>query len=289
VDGEEELTRANAAISASFSVGKLFGPALGGIVVAALGPHAAALFDAGTYLLSAALLLAMHVPKTERAVTALKDARQAVGEITRELWQGVRVVLERPVLRVVIASVGVLMLSQGIINVLLVVLIKDVWHVGAQELGWIITAEGIGGIFGTLVVGAIAARVSARNLILSGAVIAGLVLVAIVNQPSVYVAMVLIALAGVSIVSFDVGLTTLLQLGSDDENRGRVSGLMQTVMAASQLVSIGGATLFADRLGAVVMFDIAGAMFMLGGLIVLLVPSVHLEPTPSAPVPQPAD
>lgn len=273
VSGEEELTRANAALGASYSAGKLIGPALGGLLVASLGPHGAALFDAVSYVLSAALLLVMHVPNRQNAAVKLNDARQAVSEIARELMHGVRVVWDRSVLRIVILSIGVLMLSQGIINVLLVVMIQDIWHVGAQELGYIITAEGIGGIIGTLAVGAIAARMSAKNMIIGGGVIAGLVLMAMVNQPSVYVAMGLIAFAGISIVAFDVGLTTLLQLGSDDENRGRVASLMQTVMAASQLISIGATSLLADKLGAVLMLDIAALMFILGGAVVIFAPS----------------
>ncbi len=288
-NGEEELTRANAALGASYAVGKLAGPALGGLLVASFGPHAAALFDAATYLISALLVLFIHVPPRDQVVTKLTDARQAVAEISRELLQGVRVVLDRPILRVLFASLAVLLLSQGIINVLLVVLIQDIWNVGAQEFGWLISAEGIGGILGTFVVGALATRVSAKNLIVAGGVIAGMLFLIVVNQPSVYVAMGLFAIAGITIIAFDVGLTTLLQLGSDDANRGRVSGLMQTVMAASQLISIAATSLLADRLGAPLMLNIAGACFILGGLVALLTPRLNVsESTTTTATTQPA-
>lgn len=291
VNGEEELTRANAALGASFALGQLAGPALGGVLVAAFGAHAAALFDAGTYLVSAALVAALVIPPREKIAAAFTSARQAIGEVTHELLEGVRVVLARPTLRVVFASIGILFLSQGIINVLLVVLINQIWGVGAREFGLIVSAQGVGGVIGTIIVGALAARISPRNMIIGGGAIAGMIFLVMVNQPSVYVAIGLMALLGISVVAFDVGLTTLLQLGSDNENRGRVSSLMQTTMAASQLLSIGLTSLLADRLGAPVLLNIAGVMFVLGGLVAFLVPKKDLEASAAAgtPVTQPAE
>lgn len=291
VNGEEELTQANAAIGASFALGQLGGPALGGALVAMFGPHAAALFDAGTYLLSALFVVAMIIPSRERAAVGFANARHAVGQITEDLVKGVRVVLARPTLRIVFLSIGFLFLSQGIINVLLVVLVKQIWHVGAQELGFAVSAQGVGGIIGTLIVGALAARVSPRKMIIGGGGIAGLVFLVMVNQPSAYTAIGLMVFLGMCIVAFDVGLTTLLQLGSDDENRGRVSSLMQTVMALAQLVSIGLTSLLADGLGAPVLLNIAGVLFVLGGLVAVLVPQKTAEAGASAVLPgaQPAE
>lgn len=278
VNGEEELTRANAALGASWAIGQLAGPALGGLLVASFGPHAAALFDAATYFISALFVLGIAVPKREQVVTKLVGAGQAVREIGRELLHGVRVVLDRPMLRVVFASLGFLFLSQGIINVLLVVVIKELFGVGAQEFGYIVSAQGVGGVIGTLIVGAIAHRVSPRSLVIAGGTIAGLLFFVMMNQSSWQVAMGLIVFVGIAVVTFDVGLTTLLQIGTDDENRGRVSGLMQTTMAAAQLVSIGFTSLLADSLGMTVMLNVAGVFFVLGGLVAVFAP--RGQPTP---------
>ncbi len=274
-DGEEELKRANALLGASWALGQLAGPALGGILVTTYGPHGAALFDAGTYLVSAALLVFMRVPTRAQTAAKLATLRQAVRQIGDELREGVRVVLNRPTLRVVFAALGILMLSQGIINVLLIVIVKEIWHVGATEFGWFVAAEGFGGLVGTALVGALAARLSAKRMIVGGGVIAGLILLVIVNQSSIYVAMGLIMLAMIAIVAFDIGLTTLIQLGSDDANRGRVSGLMQTMMAASQLVAIAATSLLADQVGAVLLLNLSAVLFSVGGLVALLAPNIE--------------
>lgn len=290
VRGEEELKRANALLGASWALGQLAGPALGGILVTQFGPHGAAVFDAGTYLVSALLLGFMHIPVREAIAAKLGDMGQAVRQIGRELAEGVHVVWNRSILRVVFGALAILMLSQGIINVLTIVIVKEIWHVGAAEFGWFVSMEGLGGLLGTVLVGALSARLSAKRMVMGGGVIAGLILLLMVNQPSIYAAMGMILFAMIAIVAFDVGLTTLIQLGSDDANRGRVSGLMQTTMAAAQLVAIGATSMFADRVGAVVMLDLAAVLFSIGGLVALFAPNIEAkqEPAPSAAT-QPAE
>lgn len=287
-DGEEELKRANALLGASWALGQLAGPALGGILVTTAGPHGAALFDAITYLVSAALLVFMRVPARAHVAAKFETLNQALYQIGNELREGIRVVLARPALRVVFAALGILMLSQGIINVLLIVLVQEIWHVGATEFGWFVAAEGFGGLIGTALVGALATRLSAKRMIVGGGVISGLILLIIVNQPSIYVAMVLMILAMIAIVAFDIGLTTLIQLGSDDSNRGRVSGLMQTMMAASQLVAIAATSLLADQVGAVLLLNLSAILFSVGGLVALLAPNIEKgsHATPAAAKPE---
>lgn len=282
VKDEEELTRANAALGASFALGQLGGPALGGIMVAAFGPHSAALFDAGTYLFSAAAIILVQIPVRESIATKFKDARHAMSQITHELLEGVRVVVDRPVLRIVFGSLMLFFVSQGIINVLLIVFINRIWHVGPTEFGWLVSAQGVGGVIGTVLVGAIATRIPPRIIVIAGGVILAAVFFVMVNQPSFYVALVLIIPAGISGAAFDVGVTTLLQIGSDDANRGRVSALMHTAMAAAQLVAIAFTSLLADRLGAIVIMNLAGVAFFLGGAIALWVPRDTAAPSLAA-------
>ncbi len=290
VNNEEELTRANSLLGASWALGQMVGPALGGILVTTYGPHGAALFDMGTYLLSAALLLWLHLPSRAQVTTKFETARHAVQQFTSELREGVRVALERPLLRVIFASLAILMLSQGIINVLLVVIVKEIWHAGATEFGWFVTAQGVGGLVGAVIISAFATRISPKHLVVVGGSIAGLLIMVMVNQPSVYVAMGLMLVAVIAIVAFDIGLTTLIQIGSDDANRGRISGLMQTAMAAAQLVSIAATSLLADQLGAALMLNVAAILFTLGGLVAILAPNLHLAPNPTTSIAtQPAE
>lgn len=283
VEGEQELTRANAGLGGAWAVAQLGGPALGGALVAAFGPHAAALLDAGSYVVSAVLVILMHVPARQQLAARLENVGHAIQQIAHELVEGVQVVLTRPTLRVVLGSLGLLFFSQGIINVLLVVLINQLFHSGAQEFGELVSAQGIGGVLGSLVVGAIAVRISPRAMVIGGGVLEGILLFTMVNQSSIYIAMGLMVFLGVVVVMLNVGLTTLLQIGTDDSNRGRVSSLSQTTMATAQLIAIAVTGTVAGQLGPVVMMDIASMFVVSAGLIALFAPRTA-APKTTAPV-----
>ena len=61
-----ELQRANALLGIAHSSGGVLGPAAGGAVIALAGPGAALATDAGTFVVSAFALLAMHPPEHDR-------------------------------------------------------------------------------------------------------------------------------------------------------------------------------------------------------------------------------
>src|SRR3712207_48524 len=65
VVGRGDLTRANGLISGTFGVSETVGPALGGVLVAAVGVNAAFVLDSVTYLISAALLSRVPMPRSE--------------------------------------------------------------------------------------------------------------------------------------------------------------------------------------------------------------------------------
>ena len=66
VVGEGDLTRANSLIGSTFSASVTVGPALGGLLVAAVGVSGAFLLDAATYLISAGLLSRIPLPRPQR-------------------------------------------------------------------------------------------------------------------------------------------------------------------------------------------------------------------------------
>jgi predicted MFS family arabinose efflux permease len=76
VVGSGDLTRANALISGTFSISFAVGPALGGLLVAYTGVEAAFVLDAATYLVSAAFLALIPLPRPQR-----EDGESFTGEL----------------------------------------------------------------------------------------------------------------------------------------------------------------------------------------------------------------
>jgi MFS family permease len=269
---EQELATANAAMSTAEAVGRLGGPALGGALFAVRGGHAAAIADALSFGFSAVMLSLMPLPSFQPSPT--NAAAGAVRGVLRDLAVGVRVVLDRPVLRAAVGGMGVFMLSEGVIEVLLVPLVSEVWRGSSTELGWLLSVQGVGALAGGVVLSAIGARFSPRLGAAGGGMCTGVLLAVMVNQSSILVALGIMAVAGLAVVSLIVGAETLVQLGSDAENRGRVAALLGTVMAITELVGMAITGAVADRFGPVPLVDAAAAVMVLGGCVLFLAPHV---------------
>jgi len=128
VVAREHLVQANALDQlVSQAATRLAGPALGGIVVAAVGPGAAFLGDAGTFAVSAACVAAMGL-----RMVPVETARSA----RRELVEGLRYVRGEPWLWATLISASLsLLFFVGPIEVLLPYVVRNGLHAGAGGYG----------------------------------------------------------------------------------------------------------------------------------------------------------
>jgi MFS family permease len=128
----------------------------------------------------------------------------------------------------------------------------------------------LAGIVGSLVVGAIGSRVSARTLISWPSILAGVALLVRFNVPVVWVAIALATVGGVLSVASAVGTETLAQERTPDHLRGRVFGSLQaTIWLLSLLGAVVGGVL-GETIGIVPALDVAAALTGLSGIVVLL-------------------
>jgi hypothetical protein len=142
----EHLVQANALDQlVRQAAARLLGPALGGAVVALVGPGTAFLVDAGTFVLSAGCIAALQVRSLPQA-----RARSA----RRELREGLRFVREQPWLwaTLVSASTGLLFFL-GPLEVLLPFIVRNDIGGGAGGYGAVLACAGVGSILVSLWLG----------------------------------------------------------------------------------------------------------------------------------------
>jgi MFS family permease len=118
---------------------RLAGPAVGGLVIDAVGVGSAFAFDAATFAVSAAALLAM-APGTSRApaehASVATDIRSGLSYVRRHVW-----------LWATFASAAIAyLLFMGPAEVLLPYLVKNDLHGRAADLGMVFAAGGIGSV-----------------------------------------------------------------------------------------------------------------------------------------------
>ncbi len=125
---------------------RLAGPALGGLAVATLGAGGAFAVDAGSFLVSAAVLTVMQPRPVRRGVEPERSVR-------RDLAEGFRFVRAHTWLwGTLLAASVTLLVFWGPYEVLLPFLVKNELGGGADDLGLVFAAGGVGAIVASLAV-----------------------------------------------------------------------------------------------------------------------------------------
>lgn len=146
---DDDLQAGNALSTSTMSLAALAGPAIGGALVAFLGPAAAFALDAASFALSALSLAGVRaVQRRDTAVQAAPTA-QAVPKVTlRGLLRA------EPVLVIIMAIVTAANLgSGGLGEVAIPALAHGPLHTGASGYGILVASMGAGALVGTLAAG----------------------------------------------------------------------------------------------------------------------------------------
>ena len=139
---EELLPEANAVLQTIENVSWAAGPVLGGVLTAAAGPHAAYWINAGSFVLSAALVV--QIPARQlQSVTALSRGHWT------DLKDGFDAVLHSRPLLAVLLGWGIASLGAGGVSVSEVFMAKDTLHAGDFGYGLIYGAIGLGLVLGS--------------------------------------------------------------------------------------------------------------------------------------------
>jgi MFS family permease len=277
------LVAANSLNSLNNNLARLGGPALGGLLLGALGFHSVVLIDSLSFLISGSLI-ALIAPSTPALMHEDKDAFVTPPSSLWEDWlSGLRFIMRNSTVSVIFLVMGIAGVAEGLFNVMFVIFVSRNLGGGALEFGWLTSVQAIGGLMGGLVIGWFGHRIQPNRL--TGLLAAnGILILLLVILASLPWAMVLILLAGIPIVGYSVGVDTLLQRHVADRFRGRVFGALGTSMALCVLLGQGWASLLGDRLGPVPLLLLKGSLDITAGLLafVLLYRIRNLASAPDA-------
>ena len=216
-----ELIASNGATSTIESLGTLVGPLLAGVLVSVADVGLVFAVGAGGLLLAAAFLSRVRIEGGIDLAAATDDE----GGARQVLAAGFRAIARSPRPRLVVALIVTQTFVRGCLNVLIVVAAFQVFDAGAEAVGYMTAAIGVGGLIGA--VGAM--TLGGRRL----AVAFGLALVswgvpiALISPCSnLAPAIFLLAVVGAANSVEDVAVFTLLQRIVPDEILTRVLGIV---------------------------------------------------------------
>jgi MFS family permease len=259
VGSGRDLPNAVALNSFVITGGRMLGPAIAGLLLTIVTPAVCFSINAVSYMPVVAALLAMRVKKSA-PITVHSSALD-------DLTEGVRYAIGFPPIRTVLLLVGLVSLLGMPYAVLMPIFAAEILHGGAHTLRLLMTAPGIGALFGTIY---LASRKSIRGAgirVAAGALIFGSGLIVAGLAHGLIVALFALFFVGLGMIVQLAISNTLLQTIVDDDKRGRVMSLYtMAFMGMAPFGSILGGAL-ANHIGVQTTFLIGGIACAGGALL----------------------
>ena len=214
IEDRADLPNAIALNSSMFNGARLVGPAVAGVLIAAVGEGACFLINAASYLAVIAALLAMRLPPP-----GVRGPRRRV---LHELREGFEYTFGFPPLRWIILLLSLLSFAAMPYATLMPIFASQVLHGDARTLGFLSGATGVGALVGAFI---LASRRSVAGLgkwIPVAAAGFGAALIGFSYSRSLPASLALLAVVGFTMITHMAVSNTLLQTIADDEHRGRV-------------------------------------------------------------------
>jgi len=213
--GRERLTNAVSLNTATFTIARVLGPAIGGLLITTIGIGECFLFDTLSF-----------IPITIALLRIKRDELRPTDPIERkpgQVREGLRYVASVPVLRGLLTIMAIVGTLQYNFHLLLPLLAKQTFSGNAATLGLLGTMLGIGMLAGSLTNAAIGRPV--RAVLLAGGLSLGAFTLLVAWAPTLWLAAILMIPLGAASMSFLATMNSTLQLSSSDEMRGRVMAL----------------------------------------------------------------
>ncbi len=258
VDRREDLGNAIALNASMVNSASLVGPAIAGVVIAAVGEGYCFLIDGISYIAVIVSLLSMRIT----VLQAFRPRREVMHEL-KEGWQYVRGSLP---IRSILLNLGLVSMFGFPYSVLMPIFAAEVLHGGPNTLGFLMSAVGVGALVGTASLTMRKSIVGLGRRIVVATALSGAALIAFGFSHILWLSIAILPLVGFGLMQQMAPSNTILQTIVDDEKRGRVMSFYG--MAFLGMVPFGSllAGYLAARIGAPETMMANGAVCLIGSL-----------------------
>ena len=237
----EELLGAISLSSAQYNLGRVVGPALAGLVLAASSYTWAFALNAASF---AAVMLALFAV---RVSPAPPDAEG--GSLHRRIVTGIRAAAAEPGCRLAIVTIAVTALLLSPFIALIPAVALELFGSGETGASLLVTAQGVGAVVGALALAPLAGRLGRRRVLAANLVVVPLTLVLYAAAPSVALAAVALVAVGAAYIGVLSGLGTVVQLRAPAAYRARILSLYMVALGVVYPIGAVLQGFVGDRLG----------------------------------------
>ncbi len=219
------MTNAIALNAAMFNIGAAFGPAVAGLLYAQLGPAWCFTLNGLSFLAVIGALAAMQIPPQRITIHTRAPLL--------ELKEGLLYTVRHPIIRVLVAMVGITGFLGISFATLFPVWATEVLHGDAVTNGWLQTARGIGALLGALSIAVAGSRLKRGQTMSLNLIGFPIILILFSFVRTLPLSLLILVGAGMTTILVFNLANALVQTHVPDELRGRVMGIYTLVFFAS--------------------------------------------------------
>ena len=256
----EDLSNAVALNSSMINAARIVGPALAGLVVARFGEGVCFVINAVSYVATIAALLMMKLAERPQRETAPSS-------IGRSLIEGYRYTLATTPIRDLLILLGVVGVMGMPYMTLMPVFAAHVHRSGADTLGLMFGAVGLGALIGALFLAQRKNIIGIGRVIVAAALCFGLGLILFTAARLFWLSLLLLVGVGCGWMVLIAASNTALQTLADDNMRGRVMSLFSMMLVGMAPFGSLLAGWAADQVGAPLVVAIGGGFCAFAGIV----------------------
>ena len=259
VEDRRDLANAIALNSSMVNGSRIIGPAIGGLLIAAVGEGWCFAVDSMSYVGVIGSLLAMRISPRQRHGAAEMH-------LLEELRHGWNYVLGSVPIRSALTLVAIVSLAGTPYTVLMPAIAAQEFQGGPNTLGILMTATGVGALSGALYLASRESVLGLGRLIMYAALAFGAGLIVFSVTHELWVACIVLTVAGGGFMVHLAATNTILQTIVEERLRGRVMSFY--TMAFFGTVPIGSLIggVVADRFGSPMTVRLSGVVCLAAGL-----------------------
>ncbi len=265
---DKHLTRANSLFQTGMQFAQIIGPALGGVLVGFLGTFFVFALNGVSFLISALTEVFIDFKQRYRENEKSKS-------FLRDFKEGLKFTYAKKMIFWTMIIASLLSFAFAPVDILIAKQVKVIYHLGALELGYVVSAFALGMIIGAGLLSILPELKKKHNVIILNMLAAG-VLFSIMGFASNFVIFLVLSLIiGVNVSISNVLFMVVLQRIIPDEKRGRVFSVLTTAGTVLQPVSLALIGWVSAILTNSIIFLALGIMVTFGSLFMYLVPGIR--------------